>query len=226
MAAPDVPDQKPKLPLAKLAIGAVLLLAIGVAVLKGVDLAALKEQGMGFVRSMGPVAFFTAMAILPAIGMPMTFFTIPAGDAFGAQLGMGTVIALALAVLVVNLALSYWIARYALRPLFTKLLDRYGYKVPRVTKENALAVTLATRLTPGLPYVVQGCILGVAEVPFLLYMLVSWPAQAAYAAGFIVLGEGLLKGNFYLALKGIGAIVVVIVAVQIIRKKMAKRETA
>ena len=117
------------------------------------------------------------------------------------------------------------VSRYALRPVLTGLIKRYGYSVPRVTPKNALTVTLVVRLTPGPPYAMQGYLLGLAEVPFGLYMLVSWPVQGAWGVGFIVLGQGLLHGNFELVAKGVGVLVVVVVALHWIRKKFAKRET-
>ena len=213
-----------KLPVVKLAVAGVVLAVIAVLVVRGVDVPALINRGMDLIRRVGPVAFFLAMAVLPTVAVPFSLFTIPAGEAFAPQLGLGTVIAIALVVLAVNLALSYWVARYALRPVHTRLLLRYGYTVPRVTPDNALAVTLVMRLTPGPPYVVQCYVLGIAEVPFGLYMIASWLCQAPWVVGFIVLGQGLLNGNFIVAAKGLGVLVVLVVAVQWLRKKYAKRE--
>jgi uncharacterized membrane protein YdjX (TVP38/TMEM64 family) len=213
-----------KLPWVKLAVAGVVLAVAAVLVIRGVDVPALINRGMDLIRRVGPVAFFLAMAVLPTAAVPFSLFTIPAGEAFAPQLGLGTVIAIALVVLAVNLALSYWVARYALRPVLTRLLQRYGYAVPRVTPDNALAVTLVMRLTPGPPYVVQCYVLGIAEVPFGLYMIASWLCQAPWVVGFIVLGQGLLNGNFIVAAKGLGVLVVLVVAVQWLRKKYAKRE--
>jgi uncharacterized membrane protein YdjX (TVP38/TMEM64 family) len=168
--------------------------------------------------------FFTAMTILPAFGVPMLAFTIPAGQAFAERMGLGGVIAAALVAIAVNLALTYWIARYALRPLLTSLITRYGYSVPRITRENALSVLLVVRLTPGPPYALQCFVLGIAEAPFKLYMIISWIALLPYALGAIVLGEGLLKGNFKTVLMGAGVVVVASIGLQWLRKKYFTRE--
>lgn len=217
------PVEKKKLPVVKLAIGGVVLVVGAVLVLRGADGSTLVDRGMALIRGVGPVTFFVAMAVLPAVAVPMSFFTIPAGEAFGPQFGLTSVIVLAEVVLAVNLALTYWVARYALRPLLLGLLKRYGYSVPQVTAATALPVTLVLRLTPGVPYAVQGYVLGVAEVKFGLYMAVSWLCQAPWVVGFIVLGRGLLNGNFMLAMKGLGVMVVAVVAVQLLRKKYARR---
>lgn len=220
-----LPPPKRKLPIVQLAVlGAVGLLA-GVLILRGVDIRGLIEQLIATIRTAGPVAFFTAMAVLPALGVPLLAFTITAGEAFAAQLGMGGVIALSLLAIAINLALGYWFARYALRPLLARLIQRYGYSVPKVTRENALSVTLVVRLTPGPPYAFQACILGLAEVPFRLYVVTSWICILPWAVGGIVLGKGLLSGKFGVAAMGMGVLIVAVVLIQFVRKKFMSRRS-
>jgi uncharacterized membrane protein YdjX (TVP38/TMEM64 family) len=133
------------------------------------------------------------------------------------------VIALSLLCIGLNLSLGYWVARYALRPVLAGLIKRYGYSVPRVTKENALTVTLLVRLTPGPPYALQAIVLGLAEVPFKMYLLVSWLAMVPWGVGAIILGKGLFSGKFGLAASGIGVLIVAVIVVQIIRRKLARK---
>jgi uncharacterized membrane protein YdjX (TVP38/TMEM64 family) len=221
----EIAPVKGKIPWVKLAVVAVVLLAGAFFLLRGLNLRELVDRGMALIRAAGPGVFFTAMALLPALGAPLLGFTIPAGEAFAARLTLGGVIALALVAIAVNLALTYWLARYALRPLLLKLVQRYGYNVPRVTAENALSVTLLVRLTPGPPFFMQGYILGLAEVPFRLYMVVSWLAVLPWSLGAIIMGQGILNGNFKVALTGMAVLGVAVVAVQQLRKKYAKRAT-
>lgn len=219
--------QKKKLPVVKLAITGVVLVVVAALVLREVGVERLLgwlDQLVALIRGMGPWVFFGAMAILPAAGVPMLAFTIPAGEAFAPSMGMGGVIAAALVVIALNLALSYWVARRALRPLLTRLLTRYGYTVPRITPENALSVLLVVRLTPGPPYALQCFLLGAAEAPFRLYMIVSWLAILPYALAAIILGQGLRNGNFGAIFAGIGVVVVATVGLQWLRKKYFGRE--
>lgn len=215
---------KRKIPLVKLAIVGIVLLAGAVAILRGVDVRAHLAHGMDLIRRAGPVAYFSAMMVLPAVGAPLMAFTIPAGEAFAGQLGMAGVIAVALSAIAVNLALTYWLARYALRPLLTGLIKRYGYDIPRITPRNALNVLLVVRFTPGPPFALQSFVLGVAEAPFRLYMIVSWIAVLPWAVGAIVLGQGLFNGNFRAAAMGLGVLVVGVIAVQWVRQKFFGRE--
>ena len=213
-----------KLPLVNLAVVAGVLVVGAVLVLRGVALRGLVERGMAVIRSAGPWAFFAGMALLPAIGAPLLAFTIPAGEAFAAQLTLGGVLAATLAAIAVNLALTYWLAHHGLRPLLTRLIARYGYRVPRVTPENALSVTLLVRLTPGTPFFLQGCLLAFAEVPFRLFMVVSWLCVLPWAVGAVVLGQGVLNGNFKRASLGLAVLVAAVIAVQVLRRKYLKRE--
>ncbi|MBW7895529.1 MAG: hypothetical protein H3C27_10485 [Opitutaceae bacterium] len=168
------------------------------------------------VRAAGPTAYFTAMALLPA---PLAWFTVPAGELFAAQLTLPGVVVAALVAVAVQLALSYAVARYGLRPLVARLIRRRGYTVPRVTPENALSVALLVRLTPGPPMILGSCILAVAEMPFRLYMVVSWLIALPWVIGGVVLGRGMLAGDVKLVALGIGVIGAVVVAVHLWRRK-------
>jgi len=207
----------------KLGVVAVVLAAGAVLVLRGMDYRALAEQGLRLVRAAGPWAFFSGIAVLPAFGAPLTAFTLTAGEVFAPLMTLGGVIAAAVVAIGVNLAFTYWLARYALRPLLSRLAERYGYRIPKVTKSNALSIALAIRLTPGPPFFMQGYVLGLAEVPFRLYMIVSWLCILPWAIGCIVLGKGALNGSFSTALYGMGVLVVATVLVQAIRKKYVAR---
>lgn len=224
----DPTQPKKKLPIVKLGIASVALLIGAVLLLRGVGLAQMLEWFDAFValiRDMGPWVFFTAMALLPAAGAPLSAFNLVAGEAFAPRLTMPGVILIVSIVIAINLTLTYWLARYALRPLLTKLVARYGYTVPRITAENALMVTLLVRLTPGPPFFFQSYLLGLAEVPFRLYLLVSWLAVLPLSLAVVMLGPAAREGSLGKIVAVLGLMVLVVVAVQILRRRVAKRET-
>jgi len=185
-----------------------------------VDPFAVKDRIFVFVRGVGPWAFFAAMALLPAFGMPLLPFTLLAGEAFSSRMGLGWVITLCLTAIAFNLALSYWLARFALRPLLSRIAERFGYPIPRVTPENALSITLLIRLT-GAPYPFQCYLLGLAEVPFRLYLIASWICLLPWSIGAIVLGRGMFNGNFRLAAMGLAVLVGAAFLLQWLRRKYA-----
>jgi uncharacterized membrane protein YdjX (TVP38/TMEM64 family) len=222
---PEPPSSRRRLPLLPIALVLLAGAAGAYFLARGVDLKGLATQGMALIRAAGPWAFFGAAAVLPAVGAPLSAFTITAGELFAPTMTLPGVIAAMFAAIAVNLALTYWLARFAFRPLLSRIAGHYGYKVPRVTSSNALSITLALRLTPGTPFALQSYILGLAEVPFGLYLLVSWLCQIPWHVGCIILGKGILNGNFKVALYGVGLLVVAAVVIQQLRRRLAGRIT-
>jgi len=220
---PEATPTKKKLPIAKLAVLAAAVLGVAFLVLRGLDYKSLVERALEIVRGTGPVTFFAATAVLPAFGAPLSAFTITGGELFAPVMTMPGAITAMLLAIALNLAFTYWLARYALRPLLTRIIKSYGYSIPSVTPQNALSIALAIRLTPGPPFFLQGYILGLAEVPFRLYMVVSWLCIIPWAVGAMVLGKGVFNGNFRLVLYGVGVIAVATVIVHMIRNRYVKR---
>jgi uncharacterized membrane protein YdjX (TVP38/TMEM64 family) len=219
----EEPKVRRKLPIVKLSILAVAGLLAAFFVLRGVNYHGLADRGMALIRDSGPWAFFLAIAVLPAVGAPLSLFSIVAGEAFGRQMTIPGVIIAVLVSIAANLALTYWLARYALRPLLSRLVERYGYSIPRVTPENQVSIALLVRLTPGPPFFMQSYIMGLAEVPFRLYMIVSVLGILPWTVALVVLGEGLFKGNFKLVIYGVGVIVAAAAAVHMVRRRYAPR---
>jgi len=219
----EEPLKKRKLPLFQLCIAAFAVIAAALLLLRGVNIRGLATQGMNMIRDAGPLVYFAALAFLPAVGAPLSAFTIVAGEAFAAQITLAGVIVATLAAIAANLALTYWLARYALRPLLSRFTEHYGYRIPRVTKGNALNIALVIRLTPGPPFFMQSYILGLAEVPFRLYMAVSWLCILPWAVAFVVLGKGVFNGNFKLVATGVGVLVAATALVHWARKRYAAR---
>lgn len=196
-----------------------LVVAVGVVwLLRGSHPGEMVDTLLSRVRAAGPVAYFSAMAVLP---VPLAWFTVPAGELFAARLTLPGVVAVALAAVAVQLTLNYVVARHGLRPVVERLIRRRGYTVPRVTAQNALSVALLVRLTPGPPMFLGSCILAVAETPFRLYLIVSWLVAVPWVIGGVVLGQGLMGGDVKLMAWGIGVLGAVVVGVRLWRRRRA-----
>ena len=150
---------------------------------------------MDGLREAGPGVFFVAMALLPLAGFPLAPFTLAAGPVFGPRMGAPAVIVCAVAAVAVNVALSYWISAKALRPLMSRLLGRFGWKLPEAPVKSALELTLLLRVVPGTPFFVQSYLLGLARVPFGLYLAISVGVPTAYIAATILAGDALGRGD-------------------------------
>ncbi|HEY4301794.1 MAG TPA: VTT domain-containing protein [Candidatus Didemnitutus sp.] len=210
--------------LIKLGLAAVVLLVAVGLVARGVDLRALVQQGVDAVQRAGPAAFFIGMALLPAVGAPITFFTLTAGSVFADRLGLGWVIVLALLALGVNIALTYTLAAWAFRPLLEKLVVRLGYRLPDVESTDATDLIVLLRVTPGIPFCVQNYLLGLARVPFGKYFLISFGIQGSMAIALILFGHALLQGRGKIAFIAISVVLALGAAAQLLRKHYGRRK--
>ncbi|UCJ17822.1 VTT domain-containing protein [Pseudomonas sp. MM211] len=200
-------------------LGAIVLLVLAVLIWNAWD----HQAFIAWREEAGVLPFFFAMAILPALGVPITPFFIVAGATFGVHIGLaGSAIALS-----ANLLLCYWIARSGLRPWLSRLLARTRYSIPDFEKgEGALRFTLLVKLAPGVPIFIKHYLLGMAGVPFWIYFAVSGLITGVYAVAFVVLGESLLEhdlGNSAAALAVLG---LVALAIYLWRRRITNRQDA
>ena len=176
-----------------LAGGASVLIVIALFFLPVADLSAAVERVIGFFREAGPVAFFLAMALLPAVGFPLAAFTLVAGPVFGPTMGVPSVVVCTIAATSANVALSYWIASRALRPFVKRALRWFGYSLPEIHPQRAWPIVLVVRIVPGPPFFLQSYLLAVANAPFGIYMVASTLVPACYLSATIILGDALMR---------------------------------
>jgi uncharacterized membrane protein YdjX (TVP38/TMEM64 family) len=208
-----------------LGVLAVLAVVAGYFVLRGMDLRGLFNVAMEHVRAAGPLVFFAAMAVLPAIGAPILAFILMAGPAFEPQLGRGGVLAACAVSNLLSISMGYWLARQWLRPWLQKFVTRSGHQVPQVAREDQFEVTLLLRITPGPPFFLQNFLLGLAELPFLRYLAVSWTVIMMHTTGLVIFGGALANGKGREAVLGISLFVAALLIIHILRRHYAKRRT-
>ena len=211
----------------KLAALLLLLAAAAVFALRGAPLreaVALFDQAMGRISAAGPWAFFSAMAILPAVGAPFLAFVLTVGPAFKSQLGLGGVLAACAASMFFNITFTYWLARCWLRPFLEKLVTRYGYKVPQVAPADQFEITLLLRITPGPPFFLQNYLLGLARIPFPLYFAVSAVVVMMNTTALVIFSEALVHGRGRQAVLGASLLVAVILVIHMLRRHYGRRK--
>jgi uncharacterized membrane protein YdjX (TVP38/TMEM64 family) len=142
---------------------------------------------LAWKAQIGAVPFFLGMALLPLLGIPSTPLFVLGGVTFG----LGTALAGSALAIVVNLILSRVLARSLLQNPLSRFLGRLHYQPPDVTSGNAFGVLLLLRLTPGLPAALKNYASALVDVPFMVYLAVSWITTFLYALGLIVLGDSL-----------------------------------
>ena len=189
----------------------------------GTDARMVVDAAVEKVRQLGAVMFFLLMAVLPAVGCPLSVFTLTAGPVFAPTLGMPVVLLLVGLSLAVNLAISYWLSRYALRPWLERLVSWMGYKLPEVKASDHRAMVILVRVTPGPPYVLQSFLLGLARIPFGTYFYISWIISSLYACAFVLFGDALVQGEGKMVLVSIGLFAALTVGVQLLRRHYRRR---
>ena len=210
--------------LVKLAIVAVAIVAAAVLALMGFDWRGAIDHALAAVREAGPLAFFAALAVLPAVGFPVSPFTISAGPVFGPSLGLPLVIAATCAAQLVNVLLSYALARWLLRPWLAKLLQRLGYRLPEVRRDNAWDIALLGRATPGPPFFVQSYLLGLARVPLGIYLVCSLGVSWVYSTAMVIFGDALLQGRGRMVLLALSVIVIAVAGMHLLKKHYARKK--
>jgi uncharacterized membrane protein YdjX (TVP38/TMEM64 family) len=191
----------------------------------GYDLHQIFSGVLAQVRGLGPWPFFTLMALLPAVGAPISLFTLTAGPLFASALGLPVVLLLALVSVAVNLALSYVLARWLLRPWVERLCAWLGVSIPAVSEADHRALVILVRVTPGTPYVLQSYLLGMAKIPMAVYFVISWVVASLYACAFIVFGDALAHGKGRGVLLGVSLLVALGVGVKFLRKKLTRKSS-
>jgi len=151
----------------------------------------LLQEAVLWVQQIDPVFFLPALALLPTIGFPASILLFLIGGYYGPVYGM----VLAVSGIAINNALTYWLARTFLRGPILRLLERRNIKVPEVPPRQEVRVIALVRIAPGTPLFLQSYALGLADVNFTKYMLVSLPIQTLHAAGFIIFGAAIFEGK-------------------------------
>lgn len=211
----------------KLVILGVATVVIAVALYvfaRHLDLRARMDQVVATIRESGPLPFFTAMALLPAVGFPLSGFTLVAGPVFGPTMGVPAVVLCAVAAIACNVAFSYWLASRAMRPAAQWVVRRMGYGLPEVRPQAAWLTIMVMRTVP-MPFSLQSLLLGLARVPFGPYMLVSIVVPSVFTFAAITLTDGLMRGDRW-AIAGAAALFLAVGTVlHFLRKRLQLADT-
>ena len=177
------------------------------------------RAAVDLLAGFGPVTFFAAMAILPSLWAPVSPFLILAGALYDMPLALlGSGLALSS-----NMAISWLVAGRWFRPPFERLVHRFGYTVPEMTKETMVTVAALLRVTPGMPFPLQNYLLGLARMPFGWYMAVSLPLNLSIAFSIVWFGDALLKGNATMILLALSVIIALSLAVRQLRARLKRK---
>ncbi len=151
-----------------------------------------QEAFLVWKQGVHPLLFFSMMAVLPAVGFPVTPLYVLAGLTFGTAVGLiGTWLAIA-----ANLSLCFWIARSGMRPRLKRWISGSRFQLPEAPRHKQLGFTVLLRLTPGVPSFLKSYLLALAGVSFRVYLPVSLGIGGSFASMLVLLGESVLEPEF------------------------------
>ena len=176
-----------------------------------------RDNLWGRLEGTSPWLFFSAYIILPCMGSPISPFYLIAPGIYGLQFCL---MAFGLAILA-SISLGFWVATGVLRPVVEKLISRTRFTIPAVRPCEHMKLAVILRITPGIPFFIQNCLLGLSGIPFRVYFIVSWPIQMAWALGFLFLGKSAFEGRLGLAVFGGGLIIALVLVTKIARDRYA-----
>ncbi|MEM9160620.1 MAG: VTT domain-containing protein [Verrucomicrobiota bacterium] len=184
--------------------------------IKQIDFQAWADQ----VAEKGPIPFFVAMAVLPAAWFPVSPFMIGAGALFEREVAvLGVTLAMSS-----NMAFCWLLSGKLFRPLFERLLARFGYTAPELSKSNMVQAALLLRITPGVPFPFQNYMLGLARMPFGWYMLVSLPISLGYGMCFVFFGDALFEGDLKMILLAVSALIAASFGIRVLRERLKRKK--
>jgi uncharacterized membrane protein YdjX (TVP38/TMEM64 family) len=184
---------------------------------QGIEPRAVLHDVLEYLRGVGPLTFFTLMALLPSVGAPLSIFTLVAGPVFTPTLGLPLVMLFALVSLAVNIILTYALARWLMRPVIKRLCVWLGFEIPVVRAEDQRSLILLVRVAPGTPFMLQSYLLGAAGIAFMPYLIISWTVNAVQVCPFIYFGGELVHGRAQNALLALSLLAVFPIGVRYLR---------
>jgi uncharacterized membrane protein YdjX (TVP38/TMEM64 family) len=137
---------------------------------------------------------FCAITVLPAFILPVSPLLILAGK-WGGVHGPWLACLYSVLALAVNLSWTYWFARKPGKSLVKWILSKTKYKLPEEQPENLPQWALILRLTPGVPFIFTNYILGLLEMPFRSYLLISLPILSITSCGYVLVFAGIFGGE-------------------------------
>lgn len=175
------------------------------------------EQG-----ELAPLVFITANALLIMFLVPQVLFTVAAGALFGWKFGA----AYASVGMTIGAIMAFLLARYGVRErLRARFVDHPVYRrMLSLSRVHPLHLISLSRIIPVLPFPVTSYLLGITEVRFLPYALLSWlamlPETVFLASGGHLLSSG-VRGH--VSVKAAMALGVAGLAVAVVVHRMKKK---
>ena len=124
--------------------------------------------------------------------------------------------------IILNIIVAYYISRY-FGKYIRKCLSKRNISIPEVPEYEQYELTFLLRMIPGNPMAVQNYLLGLADIPFFKYVIVSIPVQLVQVAAYVYFGEGIFSAKASEFILGMSFLVILAVVARMLEKAYKKR---
>lgn len=184
------------------------------------DLQAVRQVVLEGLNRIPSPLYFLAFVILPACGVPLTFFYLTALPVFG-NLSPLTGLVLAWLALALNMVGTHLIARSVFHPVIERLIRHRNLRIPKISPQNEWQIVLAMRVSP-MPFALQNYLLALGHSRWRFYLGLSLPIQASIGTAVMLVGESILSGGLGYALLAVFGFLLINLAFQGLRKKLTR----
>ncbi len=150
----------------------------------------------------------------------MTPLYLVAGPTYGSSMGVVMSCVIILCASTLNMIWTYFVAAGVLHKYVEKVLNYLNYGFPQIKGQEHVQMILIMRVTPGIPFVVQNYLLGLAKVRFGAYLPISIVVQGGYLVGFVVTSGAIYDGDIGLVIGGICALVAAVIFTNLLRRRL------
>ncbi len=169
-----------------------------------------------------PILLYLLIVILPAFFVPQSPFVVLAGIVYAEFFGEIVGAAVAATAVGLNILWTYFLTVGPLHAIVSRLLARFGYRIPRLPPEDMLKFSFLLRVTPVIPMCVQNYTLGLLHVPLRKYLLASWATQLPIAFAIALTAGAILEGKVGFILLAVMILLVLVLGFGLLRKKLRR----
>jgi len=117
-----------------------------------------------------------------------------------------------------NIIASYFISQKFGTFLRDKMAAR-NIRIPSVPEYEHYELTFLMRMIPGNPLAVQNYVLGIVNVSFFKYVVISLPIQYVQVAAYVYFGDGIFDGKISKIILGASLLLIIAVIARMLDKR-------
>lgn len=170
-----------------------------------------------------PLIFYTiAIIILPLFFLPCTPIYFLASSRVGED-NFIYVVLFCLAGVFINMAIAYFVSRY-FGKIVRKYLENRKTKIPKLLNFKDYEIVLLVRMVPGNPLAVQNYLLGLFNIPFATYMLVSILIQIVQVPVYVYLGDAVFSAKASQITLAVSLVLILAIFARMLKRAYKKGE--